>query len=315
MELSLSTRWNASRHRAGAEMIDEILGLGFDRVELGFDLTLDLVAGVRDRVESGRVTISSVHSYCPVPLGAPFGHPELYTLADANSAVRRSAVRHMANTIHFASDLGAPIVIAHAGRVPVRSRMPKLCRLLAQGKRHTEKYERIRNKLVARREKKSEKALDRLYASLDELAPLLEEKGVALALENLPLWEAVPTEAEMCEILARYPSGPIRYWHDLGHAQVRETMGFARTQDWLPTLAPRLAGIHVHEARGPHDAHQLPFTEKTDFSALKNILPSGTLCVFEPAPHIAAEVVADSAALFRSQMEPLDPPPGQKDKA
>ena len=57
MELALSTRWNAYRSKSGEEMIDEILAVGFKRVELGYDLRIDHVPGVRARLADGSIQV------------------------------------------------------------------------------------------------------------------------------------------------------------------------------------------------------------------------------------------------------------------
>jgi hypothetical protein len=37
------------------------------------------------------------------------------------------------------------------------------------------------------------------------------------------------------------------YWHDCGHAQIKENLGFIHHALHLESLAPRLAGFHVHD--------------------------------------------------------------------
>ena len=44
-------------------MIDEVLELGFDAVELGYDTRLELVEGIQARVAEGAVRIDSVHNF------------------------------------------------------------------------------------------------------------------------------------------------------------------------------------------------------------------------------------------------------------
>ena len=71
MAFSLSASWNSYRHSDGKEMIFEIKKLGFEEVELSFNLTADMVNAVKDMVRDGLIKISSVHNYCPVPDGIP----------------------------------------------------------------------------------------------------------------------------------------------------------------------------------------------------------------------------------------------------
>ena len=56
-------------------MLREIIDAGFRHVELGYDTTLDLVPGIHHMVDTGEITVNSLHNFCPVPIGAPMGHP------------------------------------------------------------------------------------------------------------------------------------------------------------------------------------------------------------------------------------------------
>src|SRR5437016_3566563 len=47
--LSFSTCWNSSRHQDGEAMLQEILDLGFERVELGHGIRLSLMEGIQRR--------------------------------------------------------------------------------------------------------------------------------------------------------------------------------------------------------------------------------------------------------------------------
>ena len=148
MNFSLSTRWNAYRHENGEAMVDEIIKLGFNRLELGYDLRIELVPGVKQRIASGEITCPSVHNYCPVPIGAPRGHPELFSLRSLDDRERDSAVRYTGNTIDFAAEIGAKAVVVHAGNVKMKPRTRKLISMIEAGKQHTPKFEKIDRKSV-----------------------------------------------------------------------------------------------------------------------------------------------------------------------
>ena len=44
--LSFSTCWNSHRHTDGGAMVDEILGMGFDTIEISHGLKVSLLPGV-----------------------------------------------------------------------------------------------------------------------------------------------------------------------------------------------------------------------------------------------------------------------------
>ena len=291
MKLSLSTRWNAYRHIEGESMIDEILGLGFDQVELGYDLRLSLVPGVKANVENGSVQVGSVHNYCPVPTAAPHGHPELFSLCSRNERERTSGVQHTIRTITFAAEMGAKVVVVHAGNVQMKRGTPKLIDLAEQNQQSGTKFEKIQLKTLMRREKRVGKHLDQLYRSLEEMLPELEQSGVILAMENLPSWESVPTEIEMETILNKMDSPLIRYWHDIGHGQVRQNLGFINHLGLLEKLTPYLAGMHIHDVIAPAVDHLMPPKGALQFEGFKPAAEAAMVRVMEPVPGTPADDV------------------------
>ena len=267
--------------------------MGCDRVELGYDLTLDLVPGVQNMVAGGAVKVVSVHNYCPVPLGAPYGHPELFELASLDRRTRQSAIRHTSRTIQFAAEIGARFVIVHLGNIRVRSRTRALIGLHEKGKQHGPRYEKHKMKLYVQRDRRAERHLRELHAALGELLPLLKETGIRLAVENLPTWESIPTEPEAEALFRHFDSPHVLYWHDIGHGAVRENLGFVNQVRWLERLQPWLAGMHIHDVLPPAIDHLVPTAGNVDFAALKPFLKPDTALVFEPAPVIErADLVA-----------------------
>ncbi len=293
MTFGLSTHWNAYRHKSGETLIEEILTIGVNHVELGYDIYLELVPGIVKMVEEKAVVIDSLHNFCPIPLGAPCGHPELFSLVSTNPQVRRSAIHHTARTIDFASELGAKVVVAHAGNLEMKSYTRKLLRLAIAGKKDTPRFERIKLKMIAARQKVAAKQIKHLYTSLEELLPVLQKTGVRLALENLPSWESVPTEIEMEAIIARFGSDQVCYWHDMGHGQVRQNLGLIHHLHSMSRLLPHTAGTHIHDVRDVGDDHLMPPAGDIDFALFKE-LGKGNVCrVLEPKPGTSAyDVVA-----------------------
>ena len=79
MRLSLSTNWCNRRMESGEEIADKAMELGFQELELGYHTTLFQVKGFKARLD--QIPVGSIHAFCPVPISAPQGYPELYSLA------------------------------------------------------------------------------------------------------------------------------------------------------------------------------------------------------------------------------------------
>jgi sugar phosphate isomerase/epimerase len=294
MQFSLSTRWNAYRHKSGEALIDEILDLGLKRVELGYDLRIDLVDGVKQRITAGIIECLSVHNYCPVPVAAPQGHPELFSLSSLDNRERQSAVRHTTNTITFAAEVGAKAVVVHAGNTRLRQRTTKLLDLAERNKMHTPKYEKLKLKLMMERDKKAQPYLNQLYRSLEELLPILQDASIAIGLENLPSWEAIPTETEAQNILQKFDSPHIRYWHDMGHGQIRHNLGLISHRLWFEKLAPYLLGMHIHDTEPPAGDHIMPPRGTINFADFSKAPEYTDILVLEPCPGTPAEHVTNA---------------------
>ena len=286
MTLSITTRWNAYRHTSGESMIEEILGLGFDHVELGYDLLVPLVPGIRKMVDQKAVVVDSLHNYCPVPMSAPRPHPELFLLSSLSSREREMAVTNTLKTINFAAELGAKCVNFHAGYVDMQKFTPDLISMHEDGTQFGEKYDKLKLKLLMQRDKKAQKHIDGLCRGLEALLPELERTKVALAVEILPLWESIPCETEMEEIARKFNSPLIRYWHDMGHSQIRENLNFISHKHWLERLSPFLAGMHIHDVMPPAHDHLMPPKGKIDFNGFKKFIRPDVLLVLEPSPNV-----------------------------
>ncbi len=282
--LSISTRWNASRHHAGETMIEEILSLGLGCVELGYDLRSELIPGVKAMVESRAIRVKSVHNFCPIPVGAPRPHPELYTPASPDRREREFAVVHISKTLRFAAEMGARVVVCHSGNVDVPKYSFDLLRMAARNEQFSEPYEELKLKVQIARDKKAPRQIEYLSESLEALVPVVKETGVHLALENLPTWEAIPSELESEQLMKRFYSSGIRLWWDIGHAQIRENLGFINASRWLHRLAPHIAGMHIHDVAPPGQDHIMPPRGHVDFKALSDLAKMDMVRVLEPAP-------------------------------
>ncbi len=299
MQFSVSTHWNTYRHVTGETMIEEILALGVDAVELGYDLRIDMVPGVRNMVQNGSVKVLSVHNFCPVPIGAPRGHPELYTPGSTDRQIRDLAVTHMSRTIAFAAEMGAKVVVAHAGNVDMSRISRDLYDWCLTGRQFTPAYEKLKLKLLTNRDKKAPRQIGFLKESIDRLMPVLTEHNIALAFENLPTWEAIPTEIEMEGLLKEYNSPHLRSWYDFGHGQIRQNLGLINAERWAERLSPWMAGMHIHDVKPPVQDHVMPPRGHIPFDRYKKIALRDLVRVIEPAPGTDAEELKEAIAFLR----------------
>jgi sugar phosphate isomerase/epimerase len=313
MTFALSTNWNSPRHADGEAIVDEILSLGFTRVEIGYQFQETQVPGLLRRIRDGATAADSVHAYSPVPLGAPNGHPELFLLAAPEEDTRRLAIFHMRRTLDLAATIGARAVISHAGRVPVGRRWARLANELSTDNTEHWRYRWNLRRLVQARQRRIGRHLDALRRSLDELLPHFGQAGVALALENLPSYDALPDAEEMLQLAVQYPDSMLRYWHDIGHGQIMANAGFADPIETTRRLLSLIAGVHIHDVRGPMLDHQAPGDGGIDFSRYGFLADPAILHVFEPAATVTPEAL--KSGLSHLRLAWAIPAPPSKGKA
>src|SRR5580698_86066 len=152
--LSFSTCWNSSRHQDGEAMLQEILDLGFERVELGHGIRLSLMEGIQRRFNKGGLTISSLHNFCPLPIEITRAAPDCYQFSSTDARERDRALRHTFQTIDFAQRFNAQIVVLHLGRAPIGEYTDKLVEMAGNGLINSRTYVREKMDCVRKREEK-----------------------------------------------------------------------------------------------------------------------------------------------------------------
>jgi len=291
MQLSISTNWNSRQHEDGEAMVGEILAAGLDAIELGYALTHRQADDVRRLQAAGTIRVLSVHAYCPVPMGVSSGSPEIFSICDAAPRARARAVRAVLESVQLAAEIGAGVVVLHAGRVPLGRKMRQLVEMAAAGRRHEPRYEKRLARLLDLRARRAGKVYQRLLESLDELLPQCEKLGVTLALENLPTVDAMPNEGEIQQLCQEFAGAPLAGWHDFGHAQVRENLGLIHHPGIVRRLVPLLAGFHLQDIVGVEDAHLMPPGGEVKFERFRDLSRLDLPAVLEPAPGTPVEYI------------------------
>jgi len=288
---SFSTCWNSHRHTDGRALLREIRELGFEYAELSHGTRLGLVPGILEAVDAGEIRISSLHNFCPLPMGVTRASPNLYQFSAENPREHELAVKHTLRTLEFASRVKAPVVVLHLGSLELKDYTGKLCELLKRGEQDTSKYKKLREEAAAKREAKKQPFVERVYGTLKKILPEAEKRGIKLGIENRQALEEIPLDGDMENFFHDFDNPNIVYWHDTGHAQIKENLGFIQHAQQIESLAVRLAGFHVHDVKFPDDDHAAPGTGTIDYAKLKPFVKPQHTKVFELSPGLSAEAV------------------------
>src|SRR5215510_1728922 len=168
---SFSSCWNSQRHTDGRAMLREIRELGFERAELSHGTRISLMPGILDAVDAGEIKISSLHNFCPLPMGVNHSAPNLYQFTAERDRERELALRYTMKTLEFASRVKAPMVVLHLGSVEMKEYSGKLKEMVGRGEKDSPKYAKLCEELIEKREAKKEKFVERLYECLRKIVP------------------------------------------------------------------------------------------------------------------------------------------------
>ncbi len=288
---SLSTCWNSKRHTDGRAMLREIRDLGFACAELSHGIRLGLLPGILEAVDAGEIKISSLHNFCPLPLGVNHASPNLYEFSDERPRQRELAVKYTLKTFELAERVKAPVVVLHLGSMDLKDYTGKLTGLLERDRGKSPKYEKLRAEAAAKREANKGAAVERVYETLRIILPEAEKRGLKLGIENRQALEEIPLEGDFEFFFREFDSPNVVYWHDVGHAQIKETLGFLDHTRHLESLAARLAGFHIHDVIFPAADHATPGSGTVNFAALKPFVKPDHIKVLELSPSLSIEAV------------------------
>ena len=288
---SLSTCWNSHRHTDGRAMLREIRDLGFQYAELSHGTRISLLPGILEAVDAGEMRISSLHNFCPLPMGVTYAAPNLYQFSAERPRERELAQRYTVKTIEFAVRVKAPVVVLHSGSIDMKNYTDKLLTMAERGEKETPKYTKLCAEVDEKREAKKGPFVERLNELLKKLLPIAESQGIKLGIENRQELEELPLETDFQFLFRELASENVVYWHDTGHAQIKENLGFIQHAMHLESLRERLFGFHLHDVQFPGRDHCAPGTGMIDFAALKPLVKPEHIKVFELSPNLTADEV------------------------
>ena len=286
---SFSTCWNSHRHTDGRALLREIRDLGFGHAELSHGTRVSLLPGILDAVDAGEIKISSLHNFCPLPMGVNHAAPNLYQFSDERPRQRELAERYSLKTLEFAARVKAPLVVLHVGSIEMKNYTDKLLKMAARGEKETSKYRKLCAELEEKREAKKGKFFECTIECLKRILPAAESRGIQLGVENRQGLEELPIDSDYPFLFREIPSPNLVYWHDTGHAQIKENLGFIHHAMHLESLRGRLAGFHIHDVQFPGRDHCPPGSGTIDFAALKPFVKPEHIKVFEFSPALSPE--------------------------
>jgi len=282
-DIALSTMWAIGKFPSLADFFQAGKELGFARFELNHGINSAMLAGL-----SLNGAITSVHEPCPADIPTKELRRRNWLISAPEEEDRRQGVLATQRSIDLAHELGAQAVIVHPGRVDIDPALESaLVDLYKAGKCHQPEYTQVKERLVAARAAQAETNMRSVRRSLIELAEYASQRGIRLGLENRYHYHEIPLPDELEELLDLGLGEVVGYWHDIGHAQVQEHLGFHTHEEWLRRFAGpqgRMIGVHLHDVVGVKD-HLAVGVGQVDWEMVAGYLTAGALrtCEFQPS--------------------------------
>lgn len=268
--LGISTAWNIDK-KNGANLIKEIKSLGLETIELSYLITSVLLSEILLFVEQGLIKVISVHNVCP------FLNNGVFLFSDLDNNKRKESIRLAKNTIDLANKVSASCVVLHLGKVEIENPLPEFINLKKQ---NNENYEERKRIFVETREKNKFKYFNAVLQSIDELVEYGIKKNILLGIENRLYPHEIPNFEEIEIILDKFKNTNVFYWHDTGHAEMNEKLGFLSHKKLLEKYGKNIIGFHLHDFSNFVD-HLAPGQGDFIFSILKKYINSNTIKILE----------------------------------
>ena len=277
LEVSLSTMWAKGRFSHMAGFAAKARELGFTHIEANTSISPRML----NELLKTTVTISSIHSPCPAVLSSRRIPISSISLSSLDESERMEAVSFTQKTIDLAANVSARAIVLHMGEVPIDlSLQDRLYKLHDGGYSQTKEYKQTKEELIYQRISQAPPYLDAARKSLQELRKYSQQRGIMLGLETRFHLNEIPNMDEMAELLNEISESMVGYWHDVGHAEVQQRLGFSLHEEWLSRFKNRIVGIHLHDIRGISD-HQAPGKGNMDWEMVAKYLPAGIVKVCE----------------------------------
>lgn len=294
-QVALSTMWGVGRFPGLDDFFKNAHAIGFDRFELNHMVDSPMLRGI-DLKNGFRV--ASVHEPCPADVSTAALRDRDWLISAPDEDNRRQGVAMVKRSIDLAREVGASTIIVHPGRVNIDTAIEsRLYKLFREGKAVTLEYAEVKEQLVRARADRVEVNIAAVCKSLPELAEYARPFGIRLGLENRFHYHEIPLPDDLERLLDIGYADVIGYWHDVGHAQVIENLGFNSHREWLERFSSRIVGIHLHDVVGIGD-HRAAGTGNMDWEMVARYLPADALRTCEFQNNNSPEQVAAGVAFL-----------------
>ncbi len=305
---SFSTMWNIRRHTSGSGMIEEILSLGFEQVELNYNVTTELMNTITPMIEKQQIKVSSVHNVFPFIADKDYDTDSMMLGFD-DLEKRKRSVALLISSVDYAHRYGAKGVVVHPGEVPFSYNIDnELKRLMREHGKESSEYRTLWTEMIERRNELAPIHVKRIQESLETVSEYITRKNldVKIGIETRSRCNQIPTLQEANQIIDNLQGSPVYLWYDIGHGMLMDGMGLYNNVKEIKQMKHKVLGVHIHETVDMVD-HWCPYIHSEDdqtFDDFLEIIDAAPIKVYElRAPCTEEQIEASFRVMNQKLME------------
>ncbi len=276
---AISTSWRANQISSAKTLVETMKATGVPALELEFRISTGVFEKIKKNLSSWGAEVVSLHAVCPASYNGEGKRLDVH-ISDFEEEKRKLAVSQVKMTMQNTVEVGASAVVLHCGSVPMEEPIYKMMEFYDRGEIHSEQAKKKLQEIDSLRRIKSKSSFQRTLKSLEEISEEADRLNIDVGLENRYYFREIPDMEELETIFHRFRGSRLGYWHDTGHAHVRETLFGVSHKEVLDAFSKELIGIHLHDAIGYTD-HYEPGCGEVDFEMVTNYLKKNTIRVME----------------------------------
>jgi len=291
-------------------MLREIADLGFTHAELSHGIRIVLLPGIIRAVEEGVIKISSTHNFCPLPTGITQSAPNLFEPSTSEHREHAQWLRHTKRSLDFAAQVKSKVLVLHLGSVKFFWLNPgrKLNAFISKNPNASvpddKSYRAVLKKACEKLRSKMGPHWQQVQASIEEIRSYAADRGIKLGFENREKFEELPLDDDFDALIASLKQPHTAgYWHDTGHADIKQSLGMLEHRLHLEKNAPRLLGFHLHDVSVEGKDHQPIGAGRIDFKMISSFWRPEHLLTLELSPRVKVEDVVTSKHRIEALME------------
>ncbi|WP_105614619.1 sugar phosphate isomerase/epimerase family protein [Vallitalea okinawensis] len=297
---SCSSSWNVHKAEmkdfSGYDMLKEIKELGFNQVELNYNVTEQMIREMYPLIESGQMTVSSLHNVCPK--ASPEFGPSSVFLGFEDNDKRRQAIEYTIRTVEYANRLDAEAIVIHSSKVIVCPEddgyyNDKLRRVYLNDGVESQAYSQLFEEAISLRQRFNLVHTELIINSLEEICNYMAKKNihVKLGLENRANYHEIPNSDEYEMIFTGLQGAPVYMWYDIGHGEMLDRLKTFDGHKVLEKYKDKLLGVHIHDLNENFEDHFAPYTKSNVLDNYLEYIHTAQIKVLELCQYNTPEMI------------------------